>query len=186
MGISVLGKSAQCMASLNLVASWPGVWREMNGIHRGRYMSQPIRMAHTPFLRLTSQFDPDCFDYILTFWSTAQTAFYGTPTSPGLFHAQQLLAPSTDVTLDPSQNPLLSKQAIIVLREELEFFSITRPGAVARTDLAGNANEELRELKRACGQQLAERRAIFTALQRNVNKENNQAEQHLIDMLCMR
>ena len=29
------------------------------------------------------------------------------------------------------------------------------------------------------------RRQIFTALQRNVNKENNMAEQHLIDMLCM-
>jgi hypothetical protein len=31
-----------------------------------------------------------------------------------------------------------------------------------------------------------EKRNIFTALQRNVNKENNVAEQHLIDMLCMR
>lgn len=30
------------------------------------------------------------------------------------------------------------------------------------------------------------KRNIFTALQRNVNKENNIAEQHLIDMLCMR
>ena len=50
----------------------------------------------------------------------------------------------------------------------------------------GLPNEELKRLKTACGRALSERRAIFTALQRNVNKENNMAEQHLIDMLCMR
>lgn len=50
----------------------------------------------------------------------------------------------------------------------------------------GIANEELRLLKANCGKALAERRTIFTALQRNVSKENNMAEQHLIDMLCMR
>lgn len=33
---------------------------------------------------------------------------------------------------------------------------------------------------------MLQRKHIFTALQRNVNKENNMAEQHLIDMLCMR
>ena len=42
------------------------------------------------------------------------------------------------------------------------------------------------DLKRECGKNLLEKRTIFTALQRNVNKENNIAEQHLIDMLCQR
>lgn len=93
----------------------------------------------------------------------------------------------TDPNSDSSQNPLLSKQAIIVLREELEYFSITQPGALAATDIrTGQANEELRAMKRNCGKALADRTQIFTALQRNVNKENNLAEQHLIDMLCMR
>lgn len=41
-------------------------------------------------------------------------------------------------------------------------------------------------MRRAAGKALEEKRTIFTALQRNVNKENNLAEQHLIDMLCMR
>ena len=50
----------------------------------------------------------------------------------------------------------------------------------------GIANEGMLELKRDCGKYLLEKRSIFTALQRNVNKENNIAEQHLIDMLCMR
>jgi hypothetical protein len=81
---------------------------------------------------------------------------------------------------------LLTKQAIIVLREELEYFSITTPGALAGVDKAGQSNMELKALKRACGVALEERRTIFAALQRNVNKENNLAEQHLIDMLCMR
>jgi hypothetical protein len=74
-----------------------------------------------------------------------------------------------------------------VLREELEYFSITKPGELARTDIkTGIPNDELRELKRSCGKALAERKTIFAALQRNVSKENNMAEQHLIDMLCMR
>jgi hypothetical protein len=59
-------------------------------------------------------------------------------------------------------------------------------GGEARTDMDGIANESLRELKVMAGKGLLERRQIFTALQRNVNKENNVAEQHLIDMLCQR
>lgn len=122
----------------------------------------------------------------MDFWADAQAAFYGTPTTPGLFHAQQNIPPSpSDPNSDINQNPLLTKQAIIVLREELEYFSITTPGALARVDQSGMANDELRALKRAAGEALASKRQIFTALQRNVNKENNQAEQHLIDMLCM-
>lgn len=133
------------------------------------------------------QFDSDCFEYILDFWSNAQAAFYGTPTSPGRFHAQQSLPVMTDPNADQSANPLVTKQAIIVLREELEYFSITKAGALAKTDMkTGIPNEELRQLKANCGKALAERRTIFTALQRNVSKENNMAEQHLIDMLCMR
>lgn len=85
------------------------------------------------------------------------------------------------------QNPLLIKQAIIVLREELEYFSITKKDGLAKTDITtGMANDELRFLRRAAGKALEEKKTIFTALQRNVNKENNLAEQHLIDMLCMR
>ncbi|KAK4689671.1 hypothetical protein P7C73_g437, partial [Tremellales sp. Uapishka_1] len=149
---------------------------------QGLILSKPASWEGGDDGVFTVDFDPDCFLYILTFWSTAQTDFYGTPTAPGLFHAQQSIPPSpTDLSTDPSHNPLLSKQAIIVLREELEYFSITKPGAGKWE----KGNEELRRMKRACGEALAERRQIFTALQRNVNKENNQAEQHLIDMLCM-
>jgi hypothetical protein len=143
------------------------------------------------------QFDPDCFQYVLTFFRTASEAFYGTATSPGLLTFQQHLldAPSSpsgspsnnaDFNPAPAQNPLLSKQAIIVLREELEYFTIPPKSGDAITDANRLANESLLAVKRDGGEYLMEKRNIFTALQRNVNKENNVAEQHLIDMLCMR
>ncbi|THH12183.1 hypothetical protein EW146_g7797 [Bondarzewia mesenterica] len=66
-----------------------------------------------------------------------------------------------------------------------EYFSIPPRNGTASTDADGIANDRLLDLKRTCGGYLLEKRNIFTALQRNVNKENNVAEQHLIDMLCM-
>lgn len=172
-----------------------GVWLPLSHFADQALSSFSMSLPHlphhpsprpTPLAPADHQFDPDCFQYILDFWAEAQASFYGTPTSPGLFHAQQNIPASpTDPNSDVNQNPLLTKQAIIVLREELEYFSITTPGALARVDELGLANDELRALKRAAGEALASKRQIFTALQRNVNKENNQAEQHLIDMLCM-
>ncbi|KAF5352856.1 hypothetical protein D9756_006120 [Leucocoprinus leucothites] len=130
-------------------------------------------------------FDPDCFQFVLTFFKNASEAFYGTPNSPGLYNAQQHLMFESNTEYHPGSNPLLSKQAIIVLREELEYFSIPPNDAGAATDANGIANEEMLDIKRRSGEYLMEKKNIFTALQRNVNKENNVAEQHLIDMLCM-
>jgi len=145
------------------------------------------------FASLTSacQFDPDCFSFVLAFFKQSADVFYGTPNSPGLYAAQQLLveggSPTSDFNPTSSQNPLLSKQAIIVLREELEYFSIPSEANKSTPGLtSGTTNEALLELKRKCGIHLLQKKNIFTALQRNVNKENNVAEQHLIDMLCMR
>ncbi|KAG6819472.1 hypothetical protein H0H93_011512 [Arthromyces matolae] len=125
--------------------------------------------------------------YQLAQFRNSSETFYGTATSPGLFAAQQHLldGPTNDFGPSPSQNPLLTKQAIIVLREELEYFSIPVKDIDALTDQNGIANETLLDIKRRSGDFLMEKRSIFTALQRNVNKENNVAEQHLIDMLCM-
>ncbi|KAF8530015.1 hypothetical protein BU17DRAFT_35704 [Hysterangium stoloniferum] len=134
-------------------------------------------------------FDPECFNFVLSFFRHAADRFYGTGNQPGLLALQQHLLesfpPSSDFAASQAQNPLLTKQAIIVLREELEYFSIPpRDGGPEKTDPQGNANQALLDIKRACGQNLLEKRTIFAALQRNVNKENNVAEQHLIDMLC--
>ncbi|KAF5346148.1 hypothetical protein D9758_009945 [Tetrapyrgos nigripes] len=161
-------------------------------------------------------FDPDCFQFVLNFFRTASENFYGTDTTPGLYAAQQHFQESLSASSDgsfgipnpaTSQNPLISKQAIIVLREELDYFAIpgkedldpssadaagagvngvgTNGTDDIKTDANGIASEGLIKIKRRCGEYLMEKRNIFTALQRNVNKENNIAEQHLIDMLCM-
>jgi hypothetical protein len=139
---------------------------------------------------MPTQFDPECFSFVLSFFRSASDTFYGTATQPGLFTAQQHLmdgSPSSDFGGPAtSQNPLLTKQAIIVLREELEYFSIPPKDGNATTNEQGIASEALLEIKRRSGKYLMEKRNIFTALQRNVHKENNVAEQHLIDMLCMR
>ncbi|WWD20850.1 hypothetical protein CI109_105327 [Kwoniella shandongensis] len=154
---------------------------------QGLVLSKPASWEGADDGVFTVDFDPDCFQYILDFWSSAQTLFYGTPTSPGLFHAQQAIPNSpSDPTSDLSQNPLLSKQAIIVLREELEYFSITKPGGLAKTDIpTGLANAELRAMKKNCGKALEDKKLIFAALERNVDSSSNLAERHLIDMLCM-
>jgi hypothetical protein len=132
-------------------------------------------------------FDPECFAYVLDFFRNASDTFYGTAITPGLFAAQQHLLDGSPSDFGPAttQNPLLSKQAIIVLREELEYFAIPPKSSNAATDEQGIANPPLLDIKRRCGQNIMEKRNIFTALQRNVHKENNIAEQHLIDMLCM-
>lgn len=165
---------------------------------------------------LPLQFDPGSFDYVLGFFKRASDTFYGNEQHPGgLYSAQQALLPSSILYRGPAPgtqgfdhslegNPLIIKQPIIVLREELEYFAIP-PSATststlndtkgstphvmagkARTNAAGQPNAELLRVKRECGKALMERRKVFTALQRNVSKEGNLAEQHLIDMLCTR
>ncbi|KAM0756429.1 hypothetical protein T439DRAFT_321128 [Meredithblackwellia eburnea MCA 4105] len=138
-------------------------------------------------------FDARCLEFVLQFFGSARDSFYGPPQGP----KRDL----SDVALPPGQsnmqNPLFLKQAIIVLREELEYFAIPPKGAaplsegaapeasLPRTHENGQPNAALVKLKLDAGNALLARRSIFTALQRNVNRENNVAEQHLIDMLCM-
>ncbi|KAI9474866.1 hypothetical protein BDB00DRAFT_860161 [Zychaea mexicana] len=43
---------------------------------------------------------------------------------------------------------------------------------------------DMAQLKVACGHHLKQHDHIFDALQKNISRENNVAEQHLIDMLC--
>jgi len=158
-------------------------------------------------------FDPQCLSYVLSFFKTAQDEFYGTSDqpgkyrpsssygSPGMYHYAQTPGEGADPSQGGvSQIPLMNKQPIIVLREELEYFAIPPkklssvdgktpqfdPEEFEGTDPAtGHPTPALLRLKYSCGDALLDRKQIFTALQRNVNKENNLAEQHLIDMLCM-
>lgn len=76
--------------------------------------------------------------------------------------------------LATSFHPMLNnKQPIIVLREELEYFCV--PSATVKNTS---------QLKLLCGEHLKQNDKIFVALETNIARENNVAEQHLIDMLC--
>ncbi|KAG1078469.1 hypothetical protein G6F42_024245 [Rhizopus arrhizus] len=92
-------------------------------------------------------------------------------------HAIQLESTSKLFTAAAASSPvyytLLTKQPIIVLREELEYFC-----------LPTEKNQDAKHLKLESGKYLQEHDHIFDALQKNISRENNVAEQHLIDMLC--
>jgi hypothetical protein len=126
-------------------------------------------------------FDPACLTFILEFYQKAQDAFYSNHQGSSSAYPQGV------------QNPLLNKQAIIVLREELDYFTIPPKTKKVVVDAPAHAKDngdaesviDLFTLKTECGAHLLHQKKIFTALQRNVNKENNAAEQHLIDMLCV-
>jgi len=156
----------------------------LNAPHRGSVDGEGLSEGEDEDIYFVD-FDGPCLEYVLHFFDKARTDFYGTSRPPG---------DDQNTPGQSMQNPLFHKQAIIVLREELEYFSIPpKRGpnqalddpSYACTSDDGAPNQALLDLKRTCGDHLLSRRSIFTALQRNVNRENNVAEQHLIDMLCM-
>ena len=150
-------------------------------------------MAGSLSSALCSQFDARCLEFVLDFFGAARDAFYGPADGP-----RRDLSLTSPIAQYNGQNPLFLKQSVIVLREELEYFAIP-PGQASASatdadphglghpasDEAGKPNAALSQLKIDCGHALLEHRSIFTALQRNVSRDNNVAEQHLIDMLCM-
>ncbi|KAI8969032.1 hypothetical protein BDF20DRAFT_963552 [Mycotypha africana] len=114
-------------------------------------------------------FDPACLEYVLKFYSHAAEVRDRNQQDTEI---QQMLNNSSAAT-SPVYYTLLTKQPIIVLREELEYFC-----------LPTEKNQSVKHLKLSSGQYLKKRDHIFEALQRNISRENNVAEQHLIDMLC--
>jgi hypothetical protein len=126
-------------------------------------------------------FDPVCLEYVLQFYRQAQklsndmqqqrlTAGEDDSTTNSIHHHPAMAANS------PAYYPLLDKQPIIVLREELEYFCVPSQKKLSVADMA--------TLKLQCGQYLRHQDEIFAALQKSIARENNMAEQHLIDMLC--
>jgi hypothetical protein len=103
---------------------------------------------------------------VLKFFRNASEGFYGTAGAPRLYVAQiHLQQEGNDFGSPTSQIPWFSKQAIIVLREELEYFLIPPKDGKTTTDEHGIANEVLLDVKRQYGAILMEKRSILTALQ---------------------
>lgn len=107
-------------------------------------------------------FSPECLQYTLDVFREAASQ----------------LPPSAD--LDETHdvgNVLRRRPAIIVLREDLDYYCIAQ-GPEAHSFGA----EQMRDIKRKCGQILVEHSKVFSGL-RNANQPGS-AEQHLTEMLC--
>ncbi|ORZ01396.1 hypothetical protein BCR43DRAFT_453899 [Syncephalastrum racemosum] len=115
-------------------------------------------------------FDPHCLDYVLRFYQHAREVHLKSNGGEQSASGHQLLAASAT---SPVYYPLLTKQPIIVLREELEYYCIP-----------SQSSSDMAQMKLASGRYLKQHDQIFDALQKNISRENNVAEQHLIDMLC--
>ncbi|AOW00308.1 YALI0A06369p [Yarrowia lipolytica CLIB122] len=115
-------------------------------------------------------FSPDCLKYTLDLFRSAE-ADYLSRVDPTEAAAQQW---SPSLEDGASVEMLRTKPAIVVLREDLDYFCL--PPSRDTTEA------EMRELKVACGAQLVQRDHIFSGLKRG--SESGTAEQHLVEMLC--
>jgi hypothetical protein len=122
-------------------------------------------------------YNPDCLDFVLRFLDSTKAEFADERSMrEDILLASRALGDSA--ALSPIQYQLLTQQAVIVLREELEYYTLPPK------HIPGQQPCTIDELKLQCGEQLVQQKQIFTPLERNIHKEGNTAEQHLIDMLC--
>ncbi|CAO3595685.1 unnamed protein product [Absidia cylindrospora] len=141
----------------------------------------------------TIDFDPVCFNYMKSFFEETRQI--------SLKH--HTLSANIPLGLDTSNNTdsvvtsILTgnKQLVIVLREELDYFILpqpTNPNSSSTTDNNSSSTKtdtttvtrNRQQLKSRAGSYLVQENKIFDALVKNIEKENNTAEQHLISMLC--
>ncbi|OBA21230.1 hypothetical protein METBIDRAFT_178465 [Metschnikowia bicuspidata var. bicuspidata NRRL YB-4993] len=119
-------------------------------------------------------FDPASFEYILRTFGDAHADLQGmTNLSPQI---------SENSHLDSSPSVLQTKPAIIVLREDLDYYVIPPS--------AGCSSEDIKHLKLEVANKLMENKMIFsglgydTSLPSSITQKLGPAEQHLLDMLC--
>ncbi|CUM64219.1 uncharacterized protein PRCAT00001813001 [Priceomyces carsonii] len=119
-------------------------------------------------------FDPQCFQYIINKFGEAQHDLLEMgPLSPQV---------SSGLNRNSQENVLQNKPAIIVLREDLDYYVIP--------PVAGLNADKMRLLKLNAGEQLLNNEMIFSGLGYNthlpisIKQELGPAEQHLFDMLC--
>ncbi|ODV82072.1 uncharacterized protein CANTADRAFT_45134 [Suhomyces tanzawaensis NRRL Y-17324] len=118
-------------------------------------------------------FEPSCFKYIMDVFGEAQRDLLDMP----------ILSPQESVTSGraPQENVLQNKPAIIVLREDLDYYVIP-PNA-------GLDADQIRQLKVGVAETLLKNKLIFSGLGYDPSlpsalQKVGPAEQHLFDMLC--
>lgn len=114
-------------------------------------------------------FDCDCFQYIIDAFSSAQ-------------HDLAEMPPLSPVESNRQENVLQNKPAIIVLREDLDYYVIPPE--------SGLSAEEIKHIKLQVAHELLRNKLIFSGLgfkpdlPPQVHQTLGSAEQHLFDMLC--
>lgn len=120
-------------------------------------------------------FSPECLQFTLDVFREAAKEVqhlapdHSEPTTPTSEHASL-----TEDSMPNVSELLRTKPAIIVLREDLDYYCL--PAS------ANTTPEEMLHIKRECGKRLKEHDSIFTGLQRD--GQQGSAEQHLVNMLC--
>lgn len=119
-------------------------------------------------------FDPASFEYIFKVFGAAQQEYH---------ESLNMLTPqlSGASRLDSAASILQTKPAIIVLREDLDYYIIP--------PVAGISAEDMRTLKTAVGKRMLQHRLVFAGLGYKPELPHQTqvlgpAEQHLFDMLC--
>lgn len=118
-----------------------------------------------------SQYDPDSLHYMLDFFRDVAQTIPVSPPSPSEQHHTEA------VPIEPmpgsAKDMLQDRAGIIVLREDLDFYTIP-----PRRDID---HLEMVEIKRAAGRALLKQSGIFSGLRKS--EEPGTTEQHLIEML---
>lgn len=119
-------------------------------------------------------FDPGCFEYILRIFGEAQHDLQE------MSHLSPQISGSSRI--DSAASVLQAKPAIIVLREDLDYYVIP--------PVVGCTTEDMQHLKLEASSQLLDNKMVFSGLGYDVNLPPTKvqtlgvAEQHLFDMLC--
>lgn len=167
-------------------------------------------------------FPPDCFEYIMEIYTKAHDdlynhpveKFFDRPSSSFVSNAKGFfgLSSNNSISSNNEQDILHQKPAIIVLREDLDYYCV--PQEEFQFDSTNEENNEdllrhfMAQVKMAAGSYLTSKTSIFQGLyssnrlkqqqqQQKIEKESNSssntkstskklgpAEQHLMDMLC--
>ncbi|ODV58280.1 Whi2p ASCRUDRAFT_23280, partial [Ascoidea rubescens DSM 1968] len=131
-------------------------------------------------------YSPICFNYIIKTFNDVSNSYY--QLHPNLFNNNSISNNnnnSLDLNSSITSDVLLDKPAIIVLREDLDFYCIP--------PIKGLTHSQLLEIKIIIGNHLAQNLNIFNGLGYYANSNENSnsnskplgtAEKHLLDMLC--
>lgn len=151
-----------------------GVFLDSQGWINSNSKQDPSSDAETHYLSVN--FDPMAMTYILNFFRSIESKIDESKvdSNESLEDKGDDMPSTLNGFPSPTASLLLNRTAVIVLREDLDYYIIPSGPKLPREDISG--------MKIMCGQVLCRQNSIFSGLRRGTDAGT--AEQHLIDMLC--